>query len=316
MIFDEIQVLRAMAILAVVLIHVTANFVNGGGLTYTTGAALVLDSAAHFAVPLFICISGFVLTLKTYSLKTFFLKRVSILPTYIVFSIIYAIYFNRPIVASVLNADGGYHLGFFATICGLYLFYPAIMRLYIGWPTLLASLIIELFFWQVPYASMLPIWLYSPLGGIFHFVLGIYACKNNDRIRMILLERTPIILLIFPAMTLWGMTASSWLNRYYGVGLVMSHPLIEPTLYLLIFLILYKTSLHPIFGVLGKMGHYSFGIYLIHVLILEETIRMLGMSRADPLFYILGFIITVCISYIAIGIWKSLCGGLRHSPSK
>ncbi len=52
---QEIQRMRAIAIIAVVLIHTTMAFTKAE-LSPVTFLALILDSAAHFAVFLFICI--------------------------------------------------------------------------------------------------------------------------------------------------------------------------------------------------------------------------------------------------------------------
>lgn len=189
---NEVQNLRAIAILAVILIHVTAKFTAVGSLTYVTGIALVLDSAAQFAVPLFICISGFVLTIKCYPLSTFYFRRgLTILPAYLLFSVIYATWLHKPILKSILTANASYHLPFFAIIFGLYLLYPLIMRLYFGEITLLISLLIQVYIWQVPYADwfykMLPIWLnyWAGIHILFCFrdLCLQELCENSEHIK-------------------------------------------------------------------------------------------------------------------------------------
>ncbi|KLK87179.1 hypothetical protein SZ63_11270 [Methanoculleus sediminis] len=146
--FDEINFLRAFAILAVISIHVSAYFtrmdaINGLGALYMS-----IDVLSHFAVPLFIVLSGFVLYNK-YSddidIKWFYKKRLkSVLPQYLIFSTFYlaATYTGSIVLARPVNLDlphiiyryltGGcfYHLWFFVLIIQLYLLYPAILRLY------------------------------------------------------------------------------------------------------------------------------------------------------------------------------------------
>jgi surface polysaccharide O-acyltransferase-like enzyme len=311
-VFREVQNLRAIAILAVILIHVTATFTAVGSLTYVTGTALVLDTAVQFAVPLFIFISGFVLTIKNYPLSTFYFKRGSrILPAYLLFSVIYAAYFHHPILESILNANGSYHLPFFAAIFGFYLFYPVIMRLYFGKITLLVSLLIQLYFWQIPYAfwlQKLPIWLYYWTWTIFYFVLGIYVCKNYAKFQKTL-DSLPMIWLILPALALWSLMALRWLNIYYGVRFIQTvslNPLIDPALYVIQFGIAYKITTREISQVLKNVGEYSFGIYLIHVLILGEIVKVLSQYNVDCtnfIFYIILFIFTFFISYVVVSMW-------------
>ena len=61
---ERIDVLRGIAIIAVIIIHITSYFTK-----FTTFSPLVIilasiDIYAHFAVPLFILISGYVLGLR------------------------------------------------------------------------------------------------------------------------------------------------------------------------------------------------------------------------------------------------------------
>jgi surface polysaccharide O-acyltransferase-like enzyme len=315
----EVQNLRAFAVLAVIVIHVTAEFVEVGHLTWVTGMALALDSAAEFAVPLFIFISGFVLSLKKYSPWTFYFNRLmAIMPAYILFSVIYALYFHRPILISILNAKAAYHLHFFAIIFGLYLIYPAIMRLYYGKATLFTSLLIQLFIWHLPYASyikMMPIWFHSWTGYIFYFVLGIYVCKNYAELKEIL-EKIPLIYIITPTILLCFARICYWMNRYYkisyfGMNLLENAlivQLVRVAFLVSVFAFLFKLALQSKSEILKNLGDHSFGIYLVHVLILEITIDLLlryNIDQMDALFYIILFITAVIVSYAIMDIWHN-----------
>jgi len=146
--FDEINILRAFAILAVISIHVSAYFTKMDTINGLAALYMSIDVFSHFAVPLFIVISGFVLYNK-YSddidIKRFYNKRLkSVLPQYLIFSTFYlaVTYIGSIVLAKPVNLDiphiiyryltGGcfYHLGFFVLIIQLYLLYPVILRLY------------------------------------------------------------------------------------------------------------------------------------------------------------------------------------------
>ena len=146
--FDEINILRAFAILAVISIHVSAYFTEMDTINGLAALYMSIDVFSHFAVPLFIVISGFVLYNK-YSddidIKRFYNKRLkSVLPQYLIFSTFYlaVTYIGSIVLAKPVNLDiphiiyryltGGcfYHLGFFVLIIQLYLLYPVILRLY------------------------------------------------------------------------------------------------------------------------------------------------------------------------------------------
>ena len=59
--FSEIVYLRAFAILAVISIHVSYYFTEMISINFLTLLYMSIDTFSHFAIPLFVCISGFVL---------------------------------------------------------------------------------------------------------------------------------------------------------------------------------------------------------------------------------------------------------------
>lgn len=85
----EIDYLRGFAILAVIATHTSARFIQIPNINLLLIINVIIDVFSHFAVPLFIFISGFVLSLNykgPFSKKTYLQKRVkSILPPYIFF---------------------------------------------------------------------------------------------------------------------------------------------------------------------------------------------------------------------------------------
>ena len=119
--------------------------VSLGFLTYFY---MSIDTFSHFAVPLFICISGFVLFNKyqgSYSLKGFYQKRfLSVVPQYtlfFVFSILF-IYIGdlvlgriwkfslQDIIYQYFAGTAFYHLFFLVVIIQLYILYPVIERIF------------------------------------------------------------------------------------------------------------------------------------------------------------------------------------------
>lgn len=146
----EIDYLRGFAILAVVATHTSARFIQIPNINLLLIINVIIDVFSHFAVPLFIFISGFVLSLNykgSFSKKTFLQKRVkSILPPYIFFSTLYITFriIQSAIIGNLkfpslmdisfyfLTASSYYHLWYFALIIQFYVFYPYIMKIYEG----------------------------------------------------------------------------------------------------------------------------------------------------------------------------------------
>jgi len=196
--FSEIVYLRAIAILAVISIHASPK---GSSINFLTLLYMSIDTFSHFAVPLFVCISGFVLYNKyqrSYSLKIFYKKRfLSVVPQYTIFSIL-AIFFlyagtiylgkvwNHNVIEIMywyLSGTAYYHLWFFVLIIQLYILYPVIEKVFTksgenyNTPALLIFLLIVQILYQI--FSINKISLIGTatmfLGYIFYFVLGMYV---------------------------------------------------------------------------------------------------------------------------------------------
>ena len=318
---QEIRTMRAFAILAVVAIHTMASFTSCE-LTITTSLALIVDSAAHFAVPLFIFISGFVLTLKTYPIQVFYYRRfLKIIPVYIGISILYSIYYQKPIIDSILNFNAVDVLGFFKYIIALYLFYPVIIKFCRGWSALPIAFFIQVLFQsitlKIDFLNMIkPI--FDPLTAmLFYFVLGIYVSQNYEKIKGII-NSSPWIWLIPTFLTYWSLIIMSWLDRFYmlQVPSISFGSSMFVLFYIIEFILIFKWSINNKISTLDKIADHSFGIYLTHMIILEETKNLLIQAGIGPdlmIFYLIIFWITILMSYTVVWCWHSLVRLVKNS---
>jgi surface polysaccharide O-acyltransferase-like enzyme len=217
--YREIELLRGFAILAVISLHSTKDFVYTNNqlitILFATVSAIVLCG-----VPIFIFISGFLLSLKSdnnYTILNFYKKRFEILiPPYIIFSFLYLYLYHifitpfeltledlYTILVRILTATAFYHLWFFGLIAQIYLFYPFINKIVLRFKGYLFILLILSVFIQI-------IWIafrmyvfdfidnYKDLGFIYvlinvplqylflsyiaYFMLGIYIRENYEKI--------------------------------------------------------------------------------------------------------------------------------------
>ena len=134
----ELDYLRGFAILGVLAIHVIANFTKFSTANFLAVLNMGIDVLTHFAVPLFVAISGF-LYRHIPDLKAFYRRRfLSVLPSYLFFSLLYT--FIKTVRshsfdvlkagANLLLANSYYHLWFFALLFQLYFLHPFLVTLY------------------------------------------------------------------------------------------------------------------------------------------------------------------------------------------
>ncbi|NLG28808.1 MAG: acyltransferase [Chloroflexi bacterium] len=138
----EIDHLRAIAIVTVLFVHVSSGFASRGPVSLTVlYFDMLMDTLAHYAIPLFTLVSGFSLALGYYApldVRRFYTKRLlRTVPPFLLFSVLYTL---GPLLRgeiglarALLNLFTGraeYHLYFFVVIIPLYLLYPLLVRLH------------------------------------------------------------------------------------------------------------------------------------------------------------------------------------------
>ena len=134
-----IDVMRLLAILAVVLVHTTTKTLNATG--YDLNAywwPLLLNQISRFAVPMFFLISGFVLELNYGhhpDYLSYLKKRLSkILVPYLFWSLIYYFFVYQgnlaPLSTVLLWGGAAYQLYFIPALMIFYLIFPLFHRLY------------------------------------------------------------------------------------------------------------------------------------------------------------------------------------------
>lgn len=214
--FIEYDYLKVCAIISVVLIHTTSNYI------YQSRIALLINQFSRFAVPLFILLSGLLLNIsnsKT-SLLIFYQKRAKkiILP-FIIWTTIYIIITNLnnikmgeynlkdfilALTKGLIWGNGYYHLYFMTVIIQLYLLYPFLKIIIAKYPyiSLITSFIVT-FIYQIavyfqilniiklpwsplPYYEFFPTW-------IFFFVFGMFLAQNIANLNKMIIGKTRLL---------------------------------------------------------------------------------------------------------------------------
>ncbi len=219
--FREVEYMRGFAALAVIAVHVSMNYTRISAVNLLALLDVFIYIAAHFAVPVFIFVSGWVLAARytgDYSPGEFYRRRArTILLPYLFFTALYLVvrvegtigFAGVPslerVIEALLLGTGAYHLWFFALIIQLYLLFPLIARGYDLFDRagtalfLLFSLFLVQILWNVGAhlagAYLGPEW-YTVLIRLFpshllYFVLGIHVARHTDDCRSALRSVPP-----------------------------------------------------------------------------------------------------------------------------
>ena len=281
-----ISLLRIVATLSVIIIHVSAPLVVEFGKisNFDWNVANFYDSISRYAVPVFFMISGSLLLGKAFDIKDFLKNRLGkIIPPFLFWSLFYSltnryVYSNEIFDITKIIRDvfygSEYHLWFVFALIGVYLITPIIQK----WikfsekKDVLYFLIIWVItlFLTIPGAA-----IYFPKinftyfsGFLGYFILGYYLktyVKNNNLISYSLI-------FIGLAITIFG---SYYMTKKNGVFYDYFYE------YLCLNALMVSIGVFMLFNAIGdvsdkvkplisKLDICSFGIYLIHPFILDS----------------------------------------------
>lgn len=322
---NYISNLRNIATFAVILLHVAAPFVlQFNKISFASWQlANLLDSMLRFGVPVFVMISGAVLLDRSEPLSTFLSKRLKrvVLP-FLFWSIVYFIFvyagsFQKfsilqlsQILFNKLLKGTYYHLWYVYMILGIYLFVPIIRK----WAQNSTKQELQYFLllWAITllintnvakYLPSIEVLYFSKYLG--YFVLGHYLDKHVTTSR----PRNNLYLMFFVFGVSLTFLSASYLSVTENHLNITYYNYLSPNVCLLsigIFL-LGKSLLHGSNALSINLDKHSYGIYLVHVLVLHYIYRFtayLTINKNSPLslfIYIISIsVVTYVISYAII----------------
>ncbi|WP_053218140.1 acyltransferase [Virgibacillus senegalensis] len=328
--FYELNFIRALACLCVVMVHVTANHYSINGQTFNW-ATLFLNQIARFGTPAFAIISGFLLYNQAinrgFKLQKFVSSRFTkiVLP-FVIWSIIYLIVrsYNFPwmqdgasikeFVLYFLRGDSYYHLYFMIVVVQFYILFPilqfATSKNWLIFLTLVAFFT-NYFFIESPFdfgsdslnsffqdrASLFYWMFFFLLGGLLvHYWSSLVEWIEKNAIFCAVLGLVVTLFAIYEYKT-FGFYSSTRLLNMFNL----------PVLFI---------SLTGVYFILGRwkkmrnyfvqLGNLSMGIYLVHPLVIHvirtNIPEVLDRTRWIPL----SFIFTVAISIIIVKLINKL----------
>ena len=310
---ERLDYLRAIAIVAVILVHTFdgQNFLPN----ITTFSAIFLLHLSKVGVPLFIFISGYSLYKYrgSFDAKVFYRNRfIKIIIPYMIISMIYTVLQTHIqaepltiqfVISNILNFSQA-HLWFIKLILVLYIIYPLLIAIYES-INIYYILISYIGIFLVNYIYPLGLSEGSPLNALIYFFLGMYV---RDKGWPDLKGKVPALILLTVALTAIVSLPdiSTRLNvtiPNHGYILLAVDSLKNCTAILL--------CLH-ISGLINSsflkfIGYYSFGIYLIHgvlLLVLDAYILQI-VSMGSIAYYFFEFSFAAIMSLICIILLKN-----------
>lgn len=284
---NNIELLRTLAVIMVVAIHVCSFNLRES--TYGSSAwwtSNIIDAFSRAAVPLFVMISGYLLldpSKRIISVKDFFQRRVKRIGiplafwsmVYILIVIVFSLASDRPIryieiIKSIYTGAPFYHMWYLYMLVGLYLITPLFQSFIINYSfrtiftytiafILLASInCIE----QKDVLDSSSFFIFRALPYIGYYLLGYCISKITISKKYIL----PLLIASLLATILGNYFAGSAANydtyffRYLSVNVIVY------TLCIFTLIMTFKPLPNQLFISISK---YSFGIYLIHPLIIK-----------------------------------------------
>lgn len=310
--FERFDILRGFAIIAVVLIHVTAPLATDGDVF-----SIVVNQVSRFAVPVFFILSGWGLTVaKSYERKgsyVAFLKArfLSVFPQYILWNVIYLLYteawraasFGEMVKAFFLGTIFN-HLYFVPVILVLYVFYPVLLK-YAGKPLVVGSLLITLV------SQFSEAWIQHEyfrmnrniLNWIFFFIFGIWFAKDfKGYVKRLQKYKLPIYVGLAGTMIVVILTPFLIGDEPFDYNLTLASTRPTVTFYsLMVVLAMIVTRFdHNRFKrwVL-VISEYSFYIYLNHYLfvsLFREFYVSIGFVLPTALYVVISFFTVTAVS--------------------
>ena len=316
--------LRVFAIVAVVTVHVTCMFYTNAGIS-DWYAACTYGSLVRWCVPVFCMISGALfLTKKELSLGSLYsryIKRIVI--AFLFWSTIYAIlYSSHPFSAKEFIgniAHGHYHLWFLFMICGLYIALP-ILRL------IFANRIVLRYFLMVSFIVAFVIPFFFDISHSFGIIENFIERLEHGYNRMGL-----HLFFGFTSYFLWGGVLKTYelcpqrRRVLYATGVFCGFLIVILTSLLhqrngtgvnevfynytglLVFVLSISIFIYGRYSrwfeqlsktVLTKISDLVFGVYLIHIIILDNMMRIMPDIRLSVWLEIP--LITLCVFSISL----------------
>lgn len=345
-IYYHFYVLRIISSFAVVLIHISIEYYyKRKCYSYDYKISCFYNGISRFAVPIFYMISGALFLNRDISYKTMYNKYIKrLLLHLIIWSFIYSISNLQLSKINIKNIflkfiETHYHLWFLLSIIGLYILVPFLreitkkddllkmfMILSFIFTFLFRNFIIFLSYYSKPYSVRLnKIYRHIDLnyisGNVYYFMLGNYI--NNIIDITFFIE---YLIYIFGLFGLYFTIALPNYNTFKKHKILFFHPRdLNIAAYSISIFVFIKNHFNnnknygKKLNLIKMISKYSFGIYLVHPLIIETMKKMIiyrfllsikilfRIPLTAIIIYLSSLLFSMTINYIPFTLFDLIC---------
>ena len=325
----EIDILRAIAFIFVVVQHTLGGYSNIEGIPYSSFVIMkLIYIMATPAVPIFLFISAIALFYahsKKFDYKSYYLKRVKyILVPYVIWSAINMIELGnkdrfKDFTIQVIGGNGAFHLWYMGMVIRIFIFFPIILwfakrihllkvKVRIGIFILLSCIYYLVLRFQNVISDSLGKLIFgtpteiqqrlidiSPLFWYLYFLIGICLILNYDYIKGKITQYKTVI-----GISYIFLLAYSYLNE---IGIIESikftyllYMIISITVFYLVAVKLSEKNV--IYRIFKFIGDYSFGAYMAHIIVINYVSNEIIIEFETRNYLFVG-VLTLIITAIA-----------------
>ena len=315
------DILRAVAMIMVITIHVSNvysrsfGFIGNGSFI----VSLVFNTVSRISVPIFLMISGALLLDREFNKKKYFKRLIKFILIIIVWDIIYLVWeylylgITYDKLYKLLYEPYRAHLWYLYTILLLYAIQP-LLRLIMNKSNKVIKIILLLIWLTFSTLSIVNYYIslyFTVFSYIGFFILGKYLydfAKSRDLKKY----NIPLIILMivcFAASIFLNYSMSMKRNTFYNFYFAYRVPFIMIPSFAFYVMVINNYTKDSLNKFIMKLSDLSFGVYLIHGIFLDVTVKMFVYQNINSLIGIpvFTFMIFVC-STLSVWVLKKIKG--------
>lgn len=306
---EKIQILRALSIFSVVLIHTCPNGIW----------QVICRPFINFGVATFIFLSGYLTKLDNDNWLFFYKKRIlKVLIPYIIWNILYSLANGcgvKQIIVNLITTKSAAQLYFVFVYIQFVILTPLLGKFikskfnWVGWLIAPVSTIIFKYYWLLSgkvlnkYIELM--WSVCCLGWFTYYYLGLLV---GNKIKVCNYNIKKLIILYVFSIALQMIEGYGWLilgEVNCGTQLKMTSFLTSSLFILMAYWYISNDKIKMKNKFLILVGDCSFGIYLSHIAIMK-VLNLIPFYSHIP--YVLNSILVTLLSLICVIIGKKICG--------